>query len=110
MAGVGGNARPKLLADCTARMPVLEPTDAAKLAFSRWGRGVSYYDFVIAWDIPRSQLPVFECAAQFHEGSYLAAPWATLIRDRDTCASRKCRLTQDAPLFRKHYVRCSSAS
>lgn len=32
-----------------------------RLNFARWGRGVSYHDFVLALDVPASELPVVSC-------------------------------------------------
>jgi len=44
-----------------------EAADEAKVHLARLGRGVSYHDFVVAWNIPAGQLPVLGCMASFHE-------------------------------------------
>ena len=44
-----------------------EPAEEAKLHLARLGRGVSYHDFVIAWNIPPERLPVAGYMAKFHE-------------------------------------------
>lgn len=44
-----------------------EPFEKAKVSLARSGRGVSYHDFVIAWDILASKLPVIGYANEFHE-------------------------------------------
>ncbi len=43
-----------------------EPAEEAKLHLARMGRGVSYHDFVIAWNIPPAQLPVLGYMHDFH--------------------------------------------
>lgn len=43
------------------------PAEEAKLQLARLGRGVSYHDFVIAWNIPFDKLSVAGYMAEFHE-------------------------------------------
>jgi 2-polyprenyl-3-methyl-5-hydroxy-6-metoxy-1,4-benzoquinol methylase len=43
-----------------------EPEREAKLHLARLGRGVSYHEFVIAWNIPVGRLPIVSYMAQFH--------------------------------------------
>ena len=50
-----------------------EPAEEAKLHLARFGRGVSYHDFVIAWNIPHEQLPVAGYMAEFHERKWRSA-------------------------------------
>jgi len=69
-----------------------EPADLAKLQLARLGRGVSYHDFVIAWNIPPSQLPVAGYVAKFHERR-----WSRAV-DRLTAGGRYRRfLSSVAP-------------
>lgn len=35
-----------------------EMSDEARVRFARWGRGISYHDFVLSLDIPEDRLPV----------------------------------------------------
>jgi S-adenosylmethionine-dependent methyltransferase len=42
-----------------------EPTEEAKLAFTRWGRGASFHEFEIALDCRVEDLPVVSCLAHF---------------------------------------------
>ena len=39
--------------------------DADTVTFARWGRGVSYHDFVLAFDIEPANLPVVSCKELF---------------------------------------------
>jgi len=50
-----------------------EPPEQAKLHLARLGRGVSYHDFVIAWNIPPERLPVAGYVAQFHGRKWQSA-------------------------------------
>lgn len=42
-----------------------EPTEEAKLVFSRWGRGVSFHDFEVALGRRVEDLPVISCLSLF---------------------------------------------
>jgi len=53
--------------DGPSRHLFAEPVEEAKLQLARLGRGVSYHDFVIAWDIPPDHLPVAGYMAKYHE-------------------------------------------
>lgn len=50
-----------------------EPASEAKLHLARFGRGVSFHDFVIAWNIPPDKLPVVGYATAFHEKKWRSA-------------------------------------
>ncbi len=50
-----------------------EPAEQAKLQLARLGRGVSYHDFVIAWNIPRDRLPVAGYMAEYHDSKWRSA-------------------------------------
>ena len=50
-----------------------EPAEQAKLKLARLGRGVSYHDFVIAWNIPHDRLPVAGYLNEFHEKKWRSA-------------------------------------
>jgi 2-polyprenyl-3-methyl-5-hydroxy-6-metoxy-1,4-benzoquinol methylase len=41
------------------------PTEEARLLFSRWGRGVSFHEFVLAFECPAEKLPVVSCKTLF---------------------------------------------
>lgn len=58
------------------------PAGEATLELARLGRGVSYHEFVIAWDIAPSQLPVVGHAAEFHENRMLSSAIAPLSTAR----------------------------
>jgi hypothetical protein len=38
-----------------------EMDETYRTLFSRWGRGVSYHDFVLGFEIPPPDLPVVSC-------------------------------------------------
>jgi len=40
-------------------------TDDARLRFNRWGRGVSFHDFELAFESPAEELPVVSCMSLF---------------------------------------------
>lgn len=40
-------------------------SESTRLKFTRWGRGVSYHDFVLAFNIQPSQLPIVSCMELF---------------------------------------------
>lgn len=42
-----------------------DPTDEAKIQFSRWGRGVSFHEFELALGCPAEELPVVSCKTLF---------------------------------------------
>jgi len=53
--------------DGPSRQLFTETPENAKLHLARLGRGVSYHDFAIAWNIPPGKLPVAGYMAEFHE-------------------------------------------
>lgn len=40
-------------------------TDDARVRFNRWGRGVSFHDFELAFEIPAAELPIAGCMTSF---------------------------------------------
>ncbi|HUK42829.1 MAG TPA: methyltransferase domain-containing protein [Candidatus Bathyarchaeia archaeon] len=66
-----------------------EPAEEAKLQLARLGRGVSYHDFVIAWNIPPEKLSVAGYLAEFHETKWhsLLAPLSSGGRYRKLLSS-----------------------
>ncbi|HZP24860.1 MAG TPA: class I SAM-dependent methyltransferase [Terriglobales bacterium] len=63
----------RYLASGPSRQLFTEPAEDAKLHLARLGRGVSYHDFVIAWNIPRDRLPVAGYLAEFHGSKWGSA-------------------------------------
>ena len=59
--------------DGPSRHLFAEPAEEARIHLARLGRGVSFHDFVIAWNIPPSQLPVAGYMAEFHERRWRSA-------------------------------------
>ena len=43
-------------------------TEERRVRLSRWGRGVSFHDFELAFDLAADQLPVVSCLSLFLRG------------------------------------------
>jgi 2-polyprenyl-3-methyl-5-hydroxy-6-metoxy-1,4-benzoquinol methylase len=79
-----------------------EPAEKAKVDLARLGRGVSYHEFVIAWNTPPAQLPVVGYMNKFHQEK-----WSTAVGRLSTGGRFRKLLSSIAPDLHPAFLQAS---